>query len=80
MSRSCDICGKHTSTGNRVSKSYNHTRRTWKPNIHKMQVVVDGTTQTVKVCAQCLRSITNKDSYSFIQKKVRVPKPAEQAK
>jgi large subunit ribosomal protein L28 len=63
MSRTCDICGKHTITGNKVSKSYNHTRRTWKPNLKKVKTEVDGTTLTIKICARCLRS-------DFITKKV----------
>ncbi|MCR5187677.1 MAG: 50S ribosomal protein L28, partial [Treponema sp.] len=28
MSRMCDVCGKGVMSGNKVSKSYNHTRRT----------------------------------------------------
>ena len=76
MSRTCDMCGKHTATGNRVSNSYNHIRRTWKPNLHKTKLTIDGTTRTYKICAQCLRTITNKEGYAYIQKKVSVPKPA----
>ncbi|MDR2096801.1 MAG: 50S ribosomal protein L28 [Treponema sp.] len=56
MSRTCDICGKHTITGNSVSHSKNHTRRTWKPNIIKVKTQVNGTTVTLKVCARCLKS------------------------
>jgi large subunit ribosomal protein L28 len=63
MSRVCDICGKHTATGNKVSHAKNHTRRTWKPNLVKVKTEVDGTTGTVKVCTRCLRS-------GFIAKKV----------
>lgn len=66
MSRRCDICGKGTMSGNNVSKSYNHTRRTWKPNIVQVKTEVGGTTFTVKVCTQCLRS-------GFVVKKVSVP-------
>ncbi len=65
MSRTCDICGKHTVTGNKVSNSYNHTKRTWKPNLHKMKIELDGTTRTIKICAQCLRS-------DFVTKKIKV--------
>lgn len=68
MSRTCDICGKHTLHGNRVSKSYNHVRRQWKPNLIKVKTEINGTTMTLKICAQCLRS-------DFITKKVNV-KPA----
>lgn len=69
MSRTCDLCGKHTSFGNNVSKSYNHTRRTWKPNLIKIRTVIAGKTETLKICTRCLKS-------DFIEKKVRVPKDA----
>jgi len=67
MSRTCDICGKGTITGNNVSKSNNHTKRTWKPNLVKVKTMVEGTTVTLKVCTRCLRS-------GYIVKKVHVPK------
>ncbi|MBP3416515.1 MAG: 50S ribosomal protein L28 [Spirochaetaceae bacterium] len=56
MSRRCEICGKGSMTGNRVSKSYNHTRRVWKPNLVKVKTVIGGTTMTIKMCTRCLRS------------------------
>ncbi len=56
MSRKCDICGKGSLSGNRVSKAYNHTRRTWKPNIIGVKTEIGGTTFTVKMCTRCLRS------------------------
>lgn len=67
MSRTCDICGKHPMYGNKVSKSFNHTHRTWKPNLLKVKTELDGTTHTLNVCTRCLRS-------GFITKKVSVPK------
>ncbi|MBB5219411.1 MULTISPECIES: 50S ribosomal protein L28 [Treponema] len=73
MSRTCDICGKHPIHGNKVSKSYNHTRRQWKPNLVKVKTVIGGTSMTLKICTQCLKS-------DFITKKVSVPKPAAEAK
>ncbi|MBO4404427.1 MAG: 50S ribosomal protein L28 [Treponema sp.] len=69
MSRTCDVCGKHPIHGNKVSNSYNHTRRQWKPNLVKVKTTIGGTTLTLKVCTHCLRS-------GFITKKVNVPKPA----
>lgn len=69
MSRTCDVCGKHPIHGNKVSNSYNHTRRQWKPNLVKVKTTIGGTTVTLNVCTQCLRS-------GFVTKKVRVPKPA----
>ncbi|MDR3248515.1 MAG: 50S ribosomal protein L28 [Treponema sp.] len=56
MSRTCDICGKHTVTGNKVSHAKNHTRRTWKPNLVKIKTEIGGTPVTLKICARCLRS------------------------
>jgi large subunit ribosomal protein L28 len=56
MSRTCDICGKHTITGNKVSHAKNHTRRTWKPNLKKIKTEIDGTTITLKICTRCLKS------------------------
>ncbi len=54
--------------GNKVSKTYNHTKRTWRPNLVKVKAVLDnGSVRTINCCAQCLRS-------NFITKKVRVPK------
>ncbi len=65
MSRTCDLCGKHPIHGNKVSKSYNHTRRSWRPNLLKIKTEVGGTTMTLRICTQCLRS-------GFVTKKVKV--------
>jgi len=56
MSRTCEICGKHTVTGNTVSHAKNHTRRTWRPNLQKIKTEIGGTTVTLKICARCLKS------------------------
>ena len=56
MSRRCEICGKGSMSGNKVSKSYNHTRRLWKPNIIEVKTEIGATTMTVKMCTRCLRS------------------------
>lgn len=56
MARKCELCGKGTVFGNRVSHAHNKTRRNWKPNLLKMKTRVKGAVKTVKICAQCLRS------------------------
>lgn len=56
MARKCDICGKATVTGNKVSHAKNRTRRVWKPNLHKVRTMVGSTKTTVKICTRCLRS------------------------
>ena len=65
MSRVYDVCLKGSMTGNKVSKSYNHTRRTWRPNLLKVKTEIAGTTRTLNVCTRCLRS-------GFVTKKINV--------
>ncbi|MBS6062682.1 50S ribosomal protein L28 [Criibacterium bergeronii] len=52
----CEVCGKGTRSGNNVSHSVRRTKRTWKPNLQKVKVIVNGTPKRMKVCAACLRS------------------------
>jgi large subunit ribosomal protein L28 len=70
MARACQICGKRTQMGNSVktrgkpkylggvgTKITGITRRKFKPNLQSVKVVAeDGTTRSVRVCTQCLRS------------------------
>jgi large subunit ribosomal protein L28 len=56
MAKKCEICGKSTVTGRRVSHAHNVTSRTWEPNLRTMKALVDGTVRRVRVCARCLRS------------------------
>ena len=68
MSRMCDVCGKGVMSGNKVSRSYNHTRRTWRPNLHTVTAKLpNGSVRTLKVCSGCL-------SAGFIDKQVKLPK------
>lgn len=53
MARVCEICGKGTITGNTVSKSMNHKKRIWKPNLMNMKIGEGG---SIKVCTRCLRT------------------------
>lgn len=43
-------------SGNKVSKSYNHSRRVWKPNIIEVKTELGGTTMHIKMCTRCLKS------------------------
>lgn len=56
MARRCDICAKGVATGNNVSHSNRHTRRTWSPNLQRVKVVVNGQTRRLRVCTRCLRT------------------------
>ncbi|WP_300279797.1 50S ribosomal protein L28 [Peptacetobacter sp.] len=56
MSRVCSVCGKGKHSGNTVSHSNKHNKRTWSANLRTVRAVVDGTPKRVKVCTRCLRS------------------------
>jgi large subunit ribosomal protein L28 len=56
MAKKCEICGKATATGRRVSHAHNVTPRTWEPNLRRVRATVDGQTRHLRVCARCLRS------------------------
>ncbi len=56
MSRVCDVCGKGQISGNKVSHSNKHSRRTWSVNLRNVRALVDGTPKRLKVCTRCLRS------------------------
>lgn len=56
MSKYCEVCGKGKVSGNIVTFSKRHIKRTWKPNIQKVKVCIDGTVKKMNVCTRCLRS------------------------
>jgi len=52
----CDVCGKATTFGIKLSHSHRRTNRSFKPNIKKVKAIVDGTPCRVHACTRCLRS------------------------
>ena len=56
MSNTCEVCGKGVLAGNKVSHSNRKTRRSWAPNIQRVNVLVNGTPRKMNVCTRCLRS------------------------
>ena len=56
MAKRCDICGKGPQVGHNVSHAHNISKRRWMPNIKKMRIINQGTTQHAYVCTRCLRS------------------------
>jgi large subunit ribosomal protein L28 len=65
----CGVCGKKPVRGNQISrrgkakylggvgrKITGISRRFFKPNLQRMQVEINGTVKTMRVCVQCLRS------------------------
>ena len=69
MGMQCAVCKKKPVKGNQktyrgkakylggVGKKITGTsRRTFKPNLQRIQVVIDGETRRARVCTQCIRS------------------------
>ncbi|MCH7728577.1 MAG: 50S ribosomal protein L28 [Planctomycetes bacterium] len=70
MARVCEICKKRSQMGNSVetrgkakylggvgTKITGITRRQFKPNLQRVKVTTEnGSTKTMRVCTQCLRS------------------------
>ena len=54
----CAVCGKGPLFGNNRSHSMRATRRTWKPNIFKRNLVIDGEVRSVSICTRCLRTMS----------------------
>jgi large subunit ribosomal protein L28 len=56
MAQRCDVCGKGSQFGNRVSHAHNVTHRRFRPNLRRVRAVVAGTHTRMRVCTRCLRS------------------------
>ena len=53
----CMYCGKGVTFGHNVSHSNRKTNRTWKPNIRKVKMTINGNTKTISLCSRCLRTM-----------------------
>jgi large subunit ribosomal protein L28 len=69
MGMHCPICGKKPILGNQIArrgkakylggvgrKVTGISRRTFRPNLQRIQVEIDGTVKRIRVCVQCIRS------------------------
>lgn len=56
MAKQCFITGRKSSTGNTRSHAMNASRRTWKANLQKVRILVDGKPKKVWVSARALKS------------------------
>ena len=55
-----DITGKRAISGNNVSFSMRHTKRTFKPNLQKQTLVVNGKKVRLTVAASTIRALKKK--------------------
>lgn len=56
MAYKCEICGKRRRVANNVSHSNIKTKRTQRPNLHRVRAIQDGQKVRIRVCTRCLRS------------------------
>lgn len=56
MSRKCVITGRKTGTGNKRSHALNSSKRSYKANVQKVRILIDGKPKRVYVSARALKS------------------------
>ena len=57
MSRVCAVTGKKALSGNRRSHSMRASRRKWNVNLQKVNVMVDGKPQRIRISARALKTL-----------------------
>lgn len=63
MAKSCELCEKSTISGNRIQHKHSvgwrykapKTKRTFKPNLRKIDVEIDGVPSKMNVCMKCYK-------------------------
>lgn len=53
----CSNCGKTTTFGHNRSFSMRATRRTFRPNLQRVTVLVDGRPVRKTLCAKCIKRL-----------------------
>lgn len=56
MARKCVITGRKTRSGNLRSHAMNSNKRSWKANVQRVRIMVDGKPKRVYVSARALKS------------------------
>ncbi|MCL1949406.1 MAG: 50S ribosomal protein L28 [Turicibacter sp.] len=56
MARVCYVTGRRTTSGNSRSHAMNSSKRTWKANVQKVKIMVNGKVKKVYVSARALKS------------------------
>ncbi len=60
MAKACAITGKKRMTGNKRSHSLRASRRTWKANLQKVTLIIDGKKERVYLSTRALRTLKSK--------------------
>lgn len=69
MSRKCEICGKHTTTGGQItrrglakkyggvgSRVIGNAKRVFRPNVKRVRALVNGVPGRITVCTSCMQA------------------------
>ena len=72
MSKVCEICGKAPVAGRSISHSHRVSNRTFRPNIQKITVKVDGKVKRANVCTKCMKA-------GKVERAQRFPSPLPRA-
>ena len=62
MARVCELSGRGTISGNKRSHSMRATRRTWKVNLQRKAVVINGQKVRIRVSARALKALNKVQS------------------
>lgn len=60
MATRCELTGKGKQYGHNVSFSLRRTKRTWKPNLQKKTLLIDGQKVTMILSTQAIRTLKKK--------------------
>lgn len=60
MAAKCELTGKGKQFGHKVSFSQQHSKRTFKPNLQKKTLNIDGKKVTMNVSTQAIRTLKKK--------------------
>ena len=69
MASRCELTGKGKRHGHNVSFSLRRTKRTFKPNLQKKTLVVDGRKVTLVLSTQAIRTLKKKGLLRPVQTK-----------
>ena len=56
MAHACEICGKQSVAGHRISHAHNVSNRKFRPNLRTVRATTAGGSKRIDVCTRCLRS------------------------
>lgn len=62
MGKYCELCGKGTMSGHKVSHSDRKSNRVWAPNVQSVRLSFGGQAKRLNVCTRCIRSLRKQEA------------------